>query len=70
MIKNAQWHRYKSWQDGVTLTNSIWRKTILSEKLKEKYYFACEIHTILQFFIQIFYSRTLELFYGDVIWLN
>lgn len=43
------------------------RKTILTEKLKEKYYFACEIHTILQFFIQIFYSRTLELFYGDVI---
>lgn len=43
------------------------RKTILTEKLKEKYYFACEIHTILQFFIQFFYSRTLELFYGDVI---
>lgn len=70
MIKNAQWHRYKSWQDGVTLTNSIWRKTILSEILKEKYHFACEIHTVLQFFIHFFYSRTLELFYGDVIWLN
>lgn len=22
MIKNTQWHRYKSWQDGVTFTNS------------------------------------------------